>query len=61
MNNVVLIGRITRDLELRYLQNGIAVTKFNLAVDKGLSKEKKQELEAQNKPTADFMFQSTHP
>lgn len=55
MNNVVLIGRITRDLELRYLQNGIAVTKFNLAVDKGWSKEKKQELEAIGQPTADFI------
>ena len=42
MNNVVLIGRLTRDPELRYIPvTGTAVTKFNLAVDRGLSKDKK--------------------
>lgn len=51
-----LIGRITRDLELRYIQgSGTAVTKFSIAVDKGLSKDKKQEAEAKNQPTADFI------
>lgn len=55
MNNVVLIGRITKDPELRYLQTGTATTTFTLAVDKGLSKEKKNEMELQNKPTADFI------
>lgn len=56
MNNVVLIGRLTRDPELRYIPgNGTAVTKFNLAVDKGLSKEKKQEMQSKNQPTADFI------
>lgn len=56
MNNVVLIGRLTRDPELRYIPgSGQAVTKFSLAVDKGLSKDKKQEMESQNKPTADFI------
>ncbi len=55
MNNVVLIGRLTRDPELRYLQDGTAVCKFTIAVDKGLSREKKQEMEAKNQPTADFI------
>lgn len=56
MNSVNLIGRITRDLELRYIQgSGTAVTNFTLAIDKGLSKDKKQEMESQNKPTADFI------
>jgi len=56
MNNVVLIGRLTRDPELRYIPvTGTAVTKFNLAVDRGLSKDKKQELEAKGQPTADFI------
>lgn len=56
MNNVVLIGRLTRDPELRYIPNsGTAVSTFSLAVDKGLSKDKKQEMESQNKPTADFV------
>lgn len=55
MNNVVLIGRLVRDPELRYLQTGTANTTFTLAVDKGLSKEKKNEMEAQGKPTCDFI------
>ena len=55
MNHVVLIGRLTRDPELRYLQNGTPVASFALAVDKGLSRVKKQEMEARNQPTADFI------
>lgn len=56
MNLVVLIGRLTRDPELKYLPNtGTAVTTFTLAVDKQLSKEKKQELEEKGEPTADFI------
>lgn len=56
MNTVVLIGRLTRDPELRYIPgSGAAVSTFTLAVDKGLSKDKKQEMESQNKPTADFI------
>ncbi|HHV63486.1 MAG TPA: single-stranded DNA-binding protein [Peptococcaceae bacterium] len=34
LNRVVLIGRLTKDPELRYTQNGIAVTSFTLAVDR---------------------------
>ena len=55
MNNVVLIGRLVRDPELRYIQSGTANTTFTLAVNKNLSKDKKQEMESQNKPTADFI------
>ena len=55
MNNVVLIGRLTRDPELRYIPSGTAVCTFSLAVDKGLSREKKQEMESKNQPTADFI------
>lgn len=55
MNNVVLIGRLTRDPDLRYLANGTPVANFGIAVDKELSKEKKQEFESQGKPTADFI------
>ena len=39
MNQVVLIGRLTRDPELRYTPTGTACT-FTLAVDKELSREK---------------------
>lgn len=56
MNNVVLIGRLTRDPELRYIPgSGTAVSKFILAIDRGLSKEKKQEMESKGQPTADFI------
>ncbi|NMB07436.1 MAG: single-stranded DNA-binding protein [Tissierellia bacterium] len=56
MNNVVLIGRLTRDPELRYIPStGTPVATFALAVDKQLSKEKKQEFEAKGQPTADFI------
>ncbi|MDQ0338151.1 single-strand DNA-binding protein [Caldalkalibacillus uzonensis] len=34
MNRVVLIGRLTRDPELRYTPNGTAVATFTLAVDR---------------------------
>lgn len=35
LNSIVLIGRLTRDPELRYTPNGKAVAKFALAVDRG--------------------------
>jgi single-strand DNA-binding protein len=34
VNHIVLIGRLTRDPELRYTPNGVAVTHFTLAVDR---------------------------
>jgi|SRR5690554_1202250 len=34
MNHIVLIGRLTRDPELRYTPNGTAVANFTLAVDR---------------------------
>lgn len=34
LNRVVLIGRLTRDPELRYTQSGVAVATFTLAVDR---------------------------
>ena len=56
MNSVVLIGRLTKDLELRFIPSStLAVTKMSLAVDKDMSKDKKQEAQAQGKPTADFI------
>ena len=55
MNNVILTGRIAKDLEIRYTQNGKAYCRLTLAVDRGMSKEKKQEAEAKGQPTADFI------
>lgn len=39
LNRVILIGRLTRDPELRYLQNGTAVATFTLAVNRKFNKE----------------------
>lgn len=56
MNSVVLIGRCSRDIELKFIpSSGMAVTKLSLAVDREMSKDKKQEAQAQGKQTADFI------
>ena len=55
MNDVSLVGRLTKDIELKYIPSGTAVAKFTLAVDRGLSSQKKKELETKGKPTADFI------
>ena len=56
MNNVILIGRLIKDVELRYTQSSNATyARFTIAVDKGMSKDKKQEAEANGQPTADFI------
>lgn len=34
LNRVILIGRLTRDPELRYTPSGVAVTQFTLACDR---------------------------
>lgn len=55
MNNLDLIGRLTKEPELRYSQSGMAICRFTLAVDRGLAKDKKAEAERNNQPTADFI------
>lgn len=55
MNNTVLIGRLVRDPDLKYLQTGTATCNFTLAVNKNLTKDKKAEMESKNQPTADFI------
>ncbi|MCK0469803.1 single-stranded DNA-binding protein [Halalkalibacter sp. APA_J-10(15)] len=37
LNRVVLVGRLTRDPELRYTPNGVAVANFTLAVNRTFS------------------------
>lgn len=39
LNRVVLIGRLTKDVELRYTQSGKAVANFTLAVNRKYQKE----------------------
>ena len=50
MNKVILMGRLAKDVELRYTQTGKAVATFTLAVDR-----KKGENAPANDPTADFI------
>ena len=35
LNKIILIGRLVRDVDLKYTQSGIAVATFTLAVDRG--------------------------
>ncbi|HCF70633.1 MAG TPA: single-stranded DNA-binding protein [Syntrophomonas sp.] len=39
LNRVILIGRLTRDPELRYTPNGAAVCKFTLAINRKFNRE----------------------
>ena len=39
LNRVILIGRLTRDPELRYTPSGIAVAQFTLAVDRPFTRD----------------------
>lgn len=55
MNLVVLYGRLTKDPELRYSQSGTPSCFTNVAVNRPMSKEKRQEAEANGQPTADFI------
>lgn len=44
LNKIILIGRLTRDPELRYTTNGTAVAKLGLAVDRPqFNKEREKE------------------
>ena len=49
MNHVSLIGRLTKDPEVRYTQSGTAVCTFTLAVDRKFAKKDS------GQPTADFI------
>ena len=39
LNRIILIGRLTRDPEMRYTSNGIAVTSFTLAVQRNYANQ----------------------
>jgi single-strand DNA-binding protein len=41
MNKVIIVGRLTRDPEVRYTQTGKAVTSFSVAVDTGFGENKR--------------------
>jgi len=42
LNKVILIGRLTRDPELRYTPSGVAVATFTLAVDRPFANQQGQ-------------------
>jgi single-strand DNA-binding protein len=42
LNSVILIGRLTKDPDLRYTPSGQAVTTFSLAVDRGYQNQQGQ-------------------
>nr|WP_308743098.1 single-stranded DNA-binding protein [uncultured Anaerocolumna sp.] len=46
MNNVSLVGRLTRDPEVRYTDGGSSLARFSIAVDRRFKKE--------GQPDADF-------
>ncbi|WP_294408381.1 single-stranded DNA-binding protein [uncultured Ruminococcus sp.] len=39
LNKAIIMGRITHDLEVRQTQSGTAMLRFNVAVDRGYSKQ----------------------
>ncbi len=55
MNSVNLIGRLTAEPEIKTNENAVNMLKFTLAVDRGMSSEKKHEFEQEGKQTADFL------
>lgn len=42
LNSVILIGRLTKDPELRYTPNGVAVSTFTLAVNRNFTNKQGQ-------------------
>lgn len=48
LNRVILVGRLTRDPDLRYTPNGVAVANFNIAVNRPFT-------DANGERTADFI------
>lgn len=59
MNKVILIGRLTADPEYRQTPNGVAVCRFNIAVDRPYQKDKEKEADFVScqawRNTADFV------
>lgn len=43
INRVVLVGRLTRDPELRYTPNGIAVANFTIAANRPFKQDGQQQ------------------
>lgn len=48
LNNVSLVGRLTRDPELRYTNQGLSIAKFSIAVDRRFKKDGDQSADFPN-------------
>lgn len=59
LNNVVLMGRLTKDPELRQTPQGVSVSQFSLAVERNYSKGEEKQTDFINiiawRNTADFV------
>ena len=59
LNKCVLLGRLTKDPELRTTQSGVAVASFTLAVDRGFKRDEAQSADFINivawRGTAEFV------
>ena len=49
MNTWIGVGRLTKDADLRYSQNGTAIATFTIAIDRAFQKDK-------NNKVTDFIF-----
>lgn len=48
MNSVVLIGRLTRDPDVRYTTDGMAVARFSVAIDRPVKSGKEKQADFPN-------------
>ena len=68
INSVVLVGRLTKDVELRKTQSGLSVASFTVACDRRLSQEQRNNNEQSAdfincvawRGSADFLWQYSH-
>lgn len=60
INKVILVGRITKDPDLRKTPTGVSVVKFTLAVNRKIAKDGEQQADFINcvawRQSADFLF-----
>ena len=55
MNSVIIHGRLARDPDVRYTNEQMAVANFTVAVDRDMTKAKREQAQAKGQPTADFI------
>lgn len=55
MNKIFVIGRLANNPEIRSTNSGKSVCNFTLAIDRKMSREQKEQAQAEGRPTADFI------